>query len=82
MKNRKLCLILVLSGILLFTLSMISFVILAVITRGNVNSIQLKLAWIFLILVLLGSILTVLGAILYLVYNKENIKEYVKKISK
>jgi hypothetical protein len=82
MKKRKLCLITILGGILLFTLAMISFVVLAVVTKGDVSSLELTLAWIFLILIILGSMLTVLGAILIIIFNKDNISEYIKKISK
>ena len=82
MKKRKLLIILILSGIALFFVSIVSFIILAVVTKGNVTSLQLTLAWIFLILVLLGSLLSVVSTILYIIANKDNIKEYLNKISK
>ena len=82
MKKRKLCAILILVGISIFFLSMLSFIILALLTNGNVSSAQLSLAWVLLILILLGSMLTVVSGIIYIIVNKERISDYLKKISK
>lgn len=81
-KKRKIYLIMVFAGIALFFVSMISFIILAVSTEGNVTSSDVSLAWFLFALIILGTLLSFIGVILYILLNKEKIKDYLNKITK
>ena len=80
-KKRKRYLALVVSGIILFFVSMLAFIILAVLKADNIKYFDLIFAWILFALIVLGSLLSFIGAILLINCNKDKIKEYLKKIS-
>lgn len=66
--------ILIIGGIILFTLSMLTFIINAC-TISNV-----PLAWVMLGLIFIGSGMLLVGLILMLFKNKDKIKDYIEKI--
>ena len=75
-KKIKLEYILLVCGMLLFFLSMLSFVI-------NACTIQnVSLAWFLFALIILGSALVLWGMILFIVHNKEKIRKYLDEITK
>lgn len=80
-KKRKAYLIMIFVGIALFFISMFSIIVLALSANDNINSTHVALAWIFFAIAILGSLLSFVGAILYILINKERIKDYIKKIS-
>ena len=66
--------ILIVSGIILFGLSMLAFVV-------NACTIQnIAFAWVMLGLIFLGSGLLLIGLILLLFKNKDRIKKYLDEI--
>ena len=65
---------LIAGGIILFTLSMLTFIINAC-TISNV-----PLAWVMLGLIFIGSGMLLVGLILMLFKNKDKIKDYIDKI--
>ena len=73
-KKIKTDIILIVIGLILFFISMFSFIINAC-TAQNIT-----LAWILLIIILLSCILFVVGVILFLIKNKEKIRKYLKEI--
>ena len=81
-KKRKVYLGLIISGVILFFLSMLTFIVLAVLKSDNITSSVLTFAWILFALIVLSSLISLIGAVLYINLNKDNIKEYLKKISK
>lgn len=80
-KKRKIYIALVITGIILFFISMISFMVLAYNTKGEVSSTDVTIAWILLAFIVLGTLMSFIGAILYIILNKEKIKDYLKKIT-
>ena len=75
-KKIKKELILLIIGMMLFFLSMLSFVI-------NACTIQnITLAWILFILIMVACILVVWGFILFFINNKEKIRKYLDEITK
>lgn len=80
-KKRKIYIALVITGIILFFISMISFMVLAYNTKGEVSSTDVTIAWILFAFIVLGTLMSFIGAILYIILNKEKIKDYLKKIT-
>ena len=75
-KKIKKELILLIIGMMLFFLSMLSFVI-------NACTIQnITLAWILFVLIMVACILVVWGFILFFINNKEKIRKYLDEITK
>ena len=75
-KKIKLEFILLISGMILFFISMLSFVI-------NACTIQnVSLAWFLFALIILGSALVIWGMILFILHNKEKIRKYLDEITK
>ena len=79
-KKRRLYLSLTFIGIIIFFVSMISFMVLAYSTNGNVTSKHVSIAWVLFAFIALGTLMSFIGAILYILINKEKIKDYLKKI--
>ena len=80
-KKRRLYLSLTFIGIIIFFVSMISFMVLAYITNGNVTQTHVRIAWVLFAFIALGSLMSLIGALLFILLNKEKIKDYLKKIS-
>ena len=75
-KKIKLELILIIVGIIIFFLSMLSFVI-------NACTLQnISLAWFLFAFIILGSGLVLGGMILFIMHNKDKIKNYLDEITK
>jgi CDP-diglyceride synthetase len=80
-KKRKIYLALTFIGIVIFFISVISFMVLAYITNGNVTQTHVRIAWVLFAFIALGSLMSLIGALLFILLNKEKIKDYLKKIS-
>ena len=75
-KKIKIELLFIIIGIILFFLSMLSFVINACTTQN------VSLAWFLLAFIILGSGLVLYGLILFLLHNKDKVKKYLDEIIK
>ena len=75
-KKIRLEMLLIVLGLVTFFLSMVGFVIDAV-TIKNVT-----LAWILTAFIILGSGMTLLGMILFIIKNKDKIKKYIEEITR
>ena len=75
-KKIKLEFILLIIGMMLFFLSMLSFVI-------NACTIQnITLAWILFALIMIACVLVVWGLVLFVANNKEKIRKYLDEITR
>ena len=75
-KKIKLEFILLIIGMMLFFLSMLSFVI-------NACTIQnITLAWILFALIMIACVLVVWGLVLFVTNNKEKIRKYLDEITR
>lgn len=73
-KKIKVEIIFIICGLILFFISMLSFII-------NACTIQnIILAWILFAIILVGCILFIAGIILFIIGNKDKIKKYLEEI--
>lgn len=75
-KKIRLEMLLIVLGLVTFFISIVGFVIDAV-TIKNV-----ALAWILTSFIILGSGMTLLGMILFIIKNKDKIKKYIEEITR
>ena len=73
-KKTKKEIVLIIIGLILFFISMLSFIV-------NACTIQnIPLAWVLLTVIFISCILFIVGIVLFLINNKEKIKNYLKEI--
>ena len=73
-KKTKKEIVLIIIGLILFFISMLSFIV-------NACTIQnIPLAWVLLTVIFISCILFIVGIVLFLINNKEKIINYLKEI--